>query len=151
MKNYNDKLMLGYFDHDGKLHKVERLDKIPELKGVISDEAQERIIPEYHEPPEFSCTVECSEEFIREFHEQMKKLDLLILDGYDNVAKAVEYCIGEKIKNCEMCVFYREENCMQHLTRSVLDIIKSQRDLVERTIEEKWRDDDEGRNAETAE
>ena len=38
MKNYNDKLMLGYFDHDGKLHKVERLDKIPEIKGVISDE-----------------------------------------------------------------------------------------------------------------
>lgn len=143
MKNYNGKLMLGYFDHDGKLHKVERLDKIPEIKGVISDEVQSPI-PEYHEPLEFSCTVECPEEFVREFHEQMKKLDLLILDGYDNVAKAVEYCIGEKIKNCEMCIFYREENCMQHLTRSVLHIIKSQRDLVERAIEEKWKDDAEG-------
>lgn len=143
MKNYNDKLMLGYFDHDGKLHKVERLDKIPEIKGVISDEVQSPI-PEYHEPPEFSCKVECSDDFVRELHEQMKKLDLMILDGYDNVAKAVEHCIGEKIKNCEMCIFYREENCMKHLTRSVLDIIKSQRDLVERAIEEKWNDDAEG-------
>lgn len=143
MKNYNDKLMLGYFDHDGKLHKVERLDKIPEIKGVISDEVQSPI-PEYHEPPEFSCTVECSEDFARDLKDAMKKLDLMILDGYDNVAKAVEYCIGEKIKNCEMCVFYREENCMQHLTRSVLHIIKSQRDLVEQAIEEKWKDDAEG-------
>ena len=149
MKNYNDKLMLGYFDHDGKLHKVERLDKIPEIKGVISDEVQSPI-PEYHEPPEFSCKFECSEDFAKELKDSMKKLDLLILDGYDNVAKAVEYCIGEKIKNCEMCIFYREENCMQHLTRSVLHIIKSQRDLVERAIEEKWKDDAEGRNAETA-
>ena len=142
MKNYNDRLMLGYFDHDGKLHKAEQLDKIPEIKGVISDDVQSPI-PEYQDPLEFSCTVECSEDFVRQFHEQMKKLDLMILDGYDNVAKAVEYCIGEKIKNCEMCVFYREENCMKHLTRSVLDIIKSQRELVAKAIEEKWKDDTE--------
>lgn len=137
MKNYNDKLMLGYFDHDGKLHKVERLDKIPEIKGVISDKVQSPI-PEYHEPPEFNMTVECSEDFVLDIKDSMKKLDLMILDGYDNVAKAVEYCIGEKIKNCEMCVFYREENCMKHLTRSVTDIIKSQREFVARAIEEKW-------------
>ena len=66
MKNYNDRLALGYFDHDGKLHKVERLDKITEIKGVISDEVQSPL-PEYIEPPEFSCEVECSEEFVREF------------------------------------------------------------------------------------
>ena len=142
MKNYNDKLMLGYFDHDGKLHKVERLDKIPEIKGVISDEVQSPI-PEYHEPPEFSCTVECSEEFIREFHEQMKKLDLMILDGYDNVAKAVEYCTDNR-DECGDCPFAGEENCRQKMRESVLHIIKSQRDLVERAIEEKWRDDAEG-------
>ena len=143
MKNYNDKLMLGYFDHDGKLHKVERLDKIPEIKGVISDEVQERIIPEYHEPPEFSCTVECSEEFIREFHEEMKKLDLLILDAYDKLANAFEHCIGNR-DECGDCPFVGEENCRQKMRESVLHIIKSQRDLVERAIEEKWQDDAEG-------
>ena len=142
MKNYNDKLMLGYFDHDGKLHKVERLDKIPEIKGVISDEVQSPI-PEYHEPPEFSCTVECSEEFIREFHEQMKKLDLLILDAYDKLADAFEHCTDNQ-DGCGDCPFAGEENCRQKMRESVLHIIKSQRDLVERAIEEKWKDDAEG-------
>lgn len=142
MKNYNDKLMLGYFDHDGKLHKVERLDKIQEIKGVISDEVQSPI-PEYHEPPEFSCTVECSEEFIREFHEQMKKLDLLILDAYDKLANAFEHCTDNR-DECGDCPFAGEENCRQKMRESVLHIIKSQRDLVERAIEEKWRDDAEG-------
>ena len=142
MKNYNDKLMLGYFDHDGKLHKVERLDKIPEIKGVISDEVQNPI-PEYHEPLEFSCTVECSEEFVREFHEQMKKLDLLILDAYDKLANAFEHCTDNR-DECGDCPFAGEENCRQKMRESVLHIIKSQRDLMERTIEEKWRDDAEG-------
>lgn len=150
MKNYNDKLMMGYYDHDGKLHKVERLDKIPEIKGVISDEVQSPI-PEYHEPPEFSCKVECSEDFVRDIRDSMKKLDMMILDGYDSVAKAVECCIGGKIKNCEACAFYREADCMSKLAQSLTHIIRTQRDLCARAIEEKWKNDDEGRNAETAE
>ena len=148
MKNYNDKLMLGYFDHDGKLHKVERLDKIPEIKGVISDEVQSPI-PEYHEPPEFSCTVECSEDFVRGVRDSMKKLDLLILDAYDKLANAFEHCTDDR-DECGDCPFAGEENCRQKMRESVLHIIKSQRDLVERAIEEKWKDDTEGRNAETA-
>lgn len=136
MKNYNDKLMLGYFDHDGKLHKVERLDKIPEIKGVISDEVRSPI-PEYHEPPEFSCTVECSEEFVREFHEQMKKLDMMLLDRYDEIAKAFE-CCTENWRRCNICPFNEDDNCKTKLRQAVLDIIKSQRELVARAIEEKW-------------
>lgn len=136
MKNYNDKLMLGYFDHDGKLHKVERLDKIPEIKGVISDEVQSPI-PEYHEPPEFSCTVECPEEFVREFHEQMKKLDMMLLDRYDEIAKAFE-CCTENWRRCNTCPSNEDDNCKTKLRQAVLDIIKSQRELVARAIEEKW-------------
>jgi hypothetical protein len=142
MKNYNDKLMLGYFDHDGKLHKVERLDKIPEIKGVISDEVQSPI-PEYHEPPELSCTVECSDDFAREFHEQMKKLDLMILDAYDKLAIAFEHCTDNR-DECGDCPFAGEENCRQKMRESVLHIIKSQRYLVERAIEEKGQDGAEG-------
>ena len=149
MKNYNDKLMLGYFDHDGKLHKVERLDKIPEIKGVISDEVQSPI-PEYHEPLEFSCKFECSEDFAKELKDSMKKVDLLILDAYDKLAKAFEHCTDNR-DECGDCPFAGEENCRQKMRESVLHIIKSQRDLVERAIEEKWKDDTEGRNAETAE
>ena len=137
MKNYNDRLALGYFDHDGKLHKVERLDKITEIKGVISDEVQSPL-PEYIEPPEFSCDVECSEEFVREFKDQMKKIDLMILDGYDNVAKSIECCLGDN-ERCEECVFFGEKECMSHLMQSVMHIIKSQREFVARAIEEKWK------------
>lgn len=141
MKNYNDRLALGYFGHDGKLHKVERLDKIPVIKGVISDEVQGPI-PQYSEPLEFSMKVECSEDFARELRDSMKKLDLMLLDGYDNVAKSVECCLGGN-ERCEECGFFGEKDCMICLMRSVLHIIKSQRDLVERAIEEKWKDDEE--------
>ena len=143
MKNYNDKLMLGYFDHDGKLHKVERLNKIPVICGEMPGEAQERIIPEYHEPPEFSCKVECSEDFVRGIRDSMKKLDLLILDAYDKLANAFEHCTDNR-DECGDCPFAGEENCRQKMRESVLHIIKSQRDLVERAIEEKWQDDAEG-------
>ena len=141
MKNYNDRLTLGYFGHDGKLHKVEYLDKIPEIKGVISDEVQERVIPEYHEPPEFSMKVEVGPEFAKDLKDAMRKLDELILDGYDNVAKSVECCLGGNIRNCHKCAFYREDGCEQKLMRSVLSIIKNQRELVEKAIEEKWKDE----------
>lgn len=137
MKRYNDKLSLGYFGHDGKLHKVERLDKIPEIKGVISDEVQSPL-PEYIEPQGFSCKVECSEEFVREFKDQMKKIDMMILDGYDNVAKSIECCLGDN-ERCEECVFFGEKECMSHLMQSVMHIIKSQREFVARAIEEKWK------------
>ena len=136
MKNYNDKLMLGYFDHNGQLHKVERLDKIPEIKGVISDDVQSQI-PEYHKLPEFSCTVECPEEFVRQFHEQMKKLDMMLLDRYDEIAKAFK-CCTEEWRECNACPFDGEGNCKYKLRKAVLDIIKSQRELVARAIEEKW-------------
>ena len=143
MKNYNDRLSLGYFGHDGKLHKVERLDKIPEIKGVISDEVQERFIPEYHEPPEFSMKVEVGPEFAKDLKAAMRKLDELILDGYDNVAKSVECCLGGnyRIKNCTECGFYREDGCAEKLMQSVLSIIKNQRELVAKAIEEKWKDE----------
>ena len=141
MKNYNDKLMLGYFDHDGKLHKVEMLDKIPEIKGAISDEVQGPI-PEYHEPPEFSCKVECAEDFVRGIKDSMKKLDLLILDAYDKLAFAFERCTDSR-DGCGDCPFSGEENCRQKMRESVLHIIKSQRDLAERAIEEKWKDAEE--------
>ena len=142
MKNYNDKLMLGYFDHDGKLHKVERLDKIPEIKGVISDEVQSPIL-EYHEPSEFSCTVECPEDFVRGVRDSMKKLGLMILDAYDKLANAFEHCTDNR-GECGDCPFAGEENCKQKMRESVLHIIKSQRDLAERAIEEKWQNDAEG-------
>ena len=142
MKNYNDRLMLGYFGHDGKLHKVERLDKIPEIKGVISDEVQEWGIPEYHEPPEFSMKVEVGSEFAKDLKSAMRKLDELILDDYDSVAKSVEACLsGASIRNCHKCGFYREDGCAEKLMQSVLSIIKNQRELVAEAIEEKWKDE----------
>lgn len=141
MKNYNDRLMLGYFGHDGKLHKVERLDKIPEIKGVISDEVQGPVIPEYHEPPEFSMKVEVTPEFAGDLKAAMRKVDEAILDGYDSVADAVEACLGGDIRNCHDCAFYREDGCKQKLMRSVLSIIKNQREIVAKAIEEKWKDE----------
>ena len=141
MKNYNDRLSLGYFGHDGKLHKVERLDKIPEIKGVISDEVQERVIPEYHEPPEFSMKVEVGPEFAKDLKAAMRKLDELILDGYDNVVKSVECCLGGNYRNCHDCAFYRKDGCAEKLMRSVLTIIKNQREIVAQAIEEKWKDE----------
>jgi hypothetical protein len=73
----------------------------------------------------------------------MKKLDLLILDAYDKLAKAVEHCTDSR-DGCGDCPFAGEENCRQKMRESVIHIIKSQRDLVERAIEEKWKDDAEG-------
>ena len=139
MKN---KAMLGYYDKDGKLHEVKKLDEI-ESRTVFTDEVQERFIPEYHEPPEFSMKVEVGPEFAKDLKAAMRKLDELILDGYDNVAKSVECCLGGnyRIKNCTECGFYREDGCAEKLMQSVLSIIKNQRELVAKAIEEKWKDE----------
>ena len=133
--------MFGYYDKDGKLHEVKKLDEI-ESRTVFTDEVQGPVIPEYHEPPEFSMKVEVGPEFAADLKATMRKLDELILDGYDNVAKSVEACLsGASIRNCHKCAFYREDGCAEKLMRSVLTIIKNQRELVAKAIEEKWKDE----------
>ena len=132
--------MLGYYDIDGKLHEVKKLSEI-ESRTVFTDEVQGPVIPEYHEPPEFSMKVEVGPEFAKDLKAAMRKLDELILDGYDNVAKSVECCLGGDIRNCHDCAFYREDGCAEKLMRSVLTIIKNQREIVAQAIEEKWKDE----------
>ena len=139
MKNYNDRLTLGYFGHDGKLHKVERLDKIPEIKGVISDEVQGPVIPELHDPGEFSMKVEVAPEFAAELKAAARKVDEAILEGYDVVYDAVERCLNSGA--CAGCAFEDEAFCRMKLAKSVMSIIKNQRELVAEAIEEKWKDE----------
>ena len=136
--------MFGYYDKDGKLHEVKKLDEI-ESRTVFTDEVQGPVIPELHDPGEFSMKVEVGPEFAKDLKAAMRKVDEAILEGYDSVAKSVECCLGGnyRIKNCTECGFYREDGCAEKLMRSVLSIIKNQRELVEKAIEEKWKDDAE--------
>lgn len=133
-----NRMRTGYFDRSGKFHEVAFI----RSEAVFSDEVQGPI-PNYQEPAEFSCKVECSDEFMKELKDSMKKLDLMILDAYDKLANAFEHCTDNR-DGCGDCPFAGEENCRQKMRESVLHIIKSQRDLVERAIEEKWQDDAEG-------
>ena len=132
--------MLGYYDIDGKLHEVKKLSEI-ESKAIFTDEVQGSFPPEYHDPGEWTMKVEVGPEFAADLKAAMRKVDEAILDGYDNVAKSVEACLGGDIRNCHDCAFYREDGCKQKLMRSVLSIIKNQRELVAKAIEEKWKDE----------
>lgn len=128
-----NRMRTGYFDRSGKFHEVTFI----RSAAVFSDEVQGPI-PSYQEPAEFSCKVECPEDFVKELKDSMKKLDLMILEAYDNIAKAFEKCT-EIRQDCSICPFAGEENCRQKMRESILHILKSQRDLVERAIEEKWK------------
>lgn len=134
--------MLGYYDRDGKLHEVKKLNEI-ESRTVFTDEVQGPVLPEYQDPGEFSMKVEVSPEFAADLKAFARKVDEAILEGYDSVAKSVECCLGGnyRIKNCTECGFYREDGCEQKLMQSVLQIIKNQRELVAKAIEEKWKDE----------
>ena len=132
--------MFGYYDKDGKLHEVKKLDEI-ESRTVFTDEVQGPIIPELHDPGEFSMKVEVGPEFAAELKAFARKVDEAILDGYDSVYDAVDCCLGGDIRVCNQCVFYREDGCKQKLMRSVMSIIKNQRELVAKAIEEKWKDE----------
>ena len=133
--------MLGYYDKDGKLHEVKKLSEI-ESRTVFTDEVQGPVIPELHDPGEFSMKVEVSPEFAAELKASMRKVDEAILEGYDSVAKSVEACLsGASIRNCHKCAFYREDGCTEKLMYSVLSIIKNQREIVAQAIEEKWKDE----------
>lgn len=138
MKNYNDRLALGYFDHNGKMHKVEYLNKIPTINGIISDELRDPI-PEYIEPAEFSMKVEFSEEFFEELKIQMRKIDEMIIVEYDNIIKALEHC-DEELPECKNCPFISKPNCKSKLRNYVLTIVKTQRRLIAEAIEKKWTD-----------
>ncbi len=130
-----NRMKIGYFDRRGKLHEV----KFIRSDAVFSDKVQGPV-PDYQEPAEFSFKAECPEDFAKALKDSMKKLDLMILDAYDNLAKAFENCT-EIRQDCSICPFAGEENCRQKMRESILHIIKSQRDLVERAIEEKWKEE----------
>ena len=132
--------MLGYYDRDGKLHEVKKLDEI-ESRTVFTDEVQGPVIPELHDPGEFSMKVEVAPEFAAELKAFARKADEAILDGYDSVMKSVKAHLDGGIHNCHECAFYREESCNVKLMQSVLSIIKNQRELVAKAIEEKWKDE----------
>lgn len=132
--------MFGYYDKDGKLHEVKKLDEI-ESRTVFTDEVHGPVIPELHDPGEFSMKVEVGPEFAAELKAFARKVDEAILDGYDSVMKSVKAHLDGKIHNCHECAFYREESCNVKLMQSVLHIIKNQRELVAKAIEEKWKDE----------
>ena len=130
--------MFGYYDKDGKLHKVKKLDEI-ESRTVFTDEVQGPVIPELHDPGEFSMKVEVGPEFAAELKASMRKVDEAILEGYDAVYDAVERCLNSGA--CAGCVFKDEAFCKMKLAKSVMTIIKNQRELVAKAIEEKWKDE----------
>ena len=130
--------MLGYYDRDGKLHEVKKLDEI-ESRTVFTDEVQGPVIPELHDPGEFSMKVEVAPEFAAELKAFARKVDEAILDGYDSVYDAVERCLDSGV--CAGCAFEGESFCKMKLAKSVMSIIKNQRELVAQAIEEKWKDE----------
>ena len=131
-----NRMKTGYFDRSGKFHDV----KFIRSEAVFSDEVQGPS-PFTQEPTEFSCEVECSEEFIRKLKEVLKKQDEKILEGYDVVSAAVQYCLDTVRPQCHNCVYKGADNCRYLLMSVILDIIRTQRDLVKQAIEEKWKDD----------
>ena len=132
--------MLGYYDIDGKLHEVKKLSEI-ESRTVFTDEVHGSFPPELHDPGEFLMKVEVSPEFAAELKAVERKVDEAILDGYDAVYDAVERCLNSGA--CAGCAFEGEAFCKMKLAKSVMTIIKNQRDLVAKAIEEKWKDDAE--------
>ena len=134
MKKNN--MRAGYFDRSGKFHEV----KFIRSAAVLSDEVLGPI-PNYLEPAEFSCKVECSEDFTKELKDSMKKLDLMILDAYDTISSAVHCCLDPIRPQCHCCPCKGQDQCKYHLMQSVLDIVKNRREEVKQAIDEKWRED----------
>lgn len=133
MKKNN--MRAGYFDRSGKLHEV----KFIRSAAVLSDEVLGQI-PNYSEPTEFSCKVECSEDFTKELKDSMKKLDLMILDAYDAISSAVQCCLDPVRPQCHICPYKGQGQCKYQLMQSVLDIVKNRREEVKQAIGEKWRE-----------
>ena len=136
MKKNN--MRAGYFDRSGKFHEV----KFIRSAAVFSDEALSPI-PNYSEPTEFSCKVECSEDFMKELKDSMKNLDLMILDAYDTIGSAAQCCLDPVRPQCHICPYKGRDQCKYQLMQSVLDIVKNRREEVKQAIEEKWREKDE--------
>ena len=130
--------MFGYYDKDGELHEVKKLDEI-ESRTVFTDEVQGTVIPKLHDPVEFSMKVEVEPEFSADLKAAMRKVDEAILEGYDAVYDAVERCLNSGA--CAGCAFESESFCKMKLAKSVMSIIKNQRELVAEAIEEKWKDE----------
>lgn len=107
---------------------------------MLSDEVQSPI-PNYQEPAEFSCKVECSEDFVKELKEYLKKQDEKILEGYEVVSAAVQCCLDTVRPQCHNCAYKGADNCRYLLMSVLLDIIRTQRDLAKQAIEEKWREE----------
>lgn len=132
-----NRMSSGYFDRSGKFHEV----KFVRDAAAFSDEAQSvGPLPDLQEPCEFSCKVECSEDFVKELKEELKKQDEKILEGYDVVSSAVQYCLDEVHPQCHNCVYKGADNCRYLLMDVLLNIIRTQRDLAKQAIEEKWRE-----------
>lgn len=128
-----NKMRAGYFDWSGKFHEVAFI----RSAAVLSDEALSPN-PNYSESAEFSCRVECSDEFIKELKEDLKKQDEKILEGYDVVSSAVQCCLDAIRPQCHNCVYKGADNCRYLLMSVLLDIIRTQRDLAKKAIEERW-------------
>ena len=127
----------GYFDRSGKFHEV----KFVRDSAVFSDEVLSvGALPDHLEPCEFSCKVECSDEFMKELKEDLKKQDEKILEGYDVVSSAVQCCLDTVHPQCHNCVYKGADNCRYLLMSVILDIIRTQRDLAKQAIEERWRE-----------
>lgn len=131
-----NRMRTGYFDRSGKFHEVAFIRNA----AVFSDEVQGPI-PSYQEPCEFSCKVECSDEFIKELKDSMKKLDLMILDAYDFIGSAIQCCMDPVRPQCHICPYEGKDQCKYNLMQSVLDIVKNRREEVKQAIEEKWREE----------
>ncbi len=129
-----NRMRTGYFDRSGKFHEVAFIRNA----AVFSDEVQSPI-PNYQEPMEFSCKVECSDEFIKELKEDLKKQDEKILEGYDIVGAAVQCCLDSVRPQCHVCLLQGPADCRYLLMSVILDIIRTQRDLVKQAIEERWK------------
>ena len=129
-----NRMRTGYFDRSGKFHEVTFI----RSAAVFSDEVQGPI-PSYQEPAEFSCKVECSDEFIKELKEDLKKQDEKILEGYDIVGAAAQCCLDSVRPQCHNCVYKGADNCRYLLMSVLLDIIRTQRDLAKQAIEERWK------------
>ena len=127
-----NRMRTGYFDRSGKFREVAFI-----RKADIPSEVQGPV-PSYQEPCEFSCKVECSDEFIKELKEDLKKQDEKILESYDVVSSAVQCCLDAIRPQCHNCVYKGADNCRYLLMSVLLDIIRTQRDLAKKAIEKRW-------------
>lgn len=129
-------MQTGYFDRSGKFHEVAFI----RSAAVFSDEAQSMgPLPDHLEPCEFSCKVECSDEFIKELKEDLKKQDEKILEGYDIVGAAVQCCLDSVRPQCHVCPMQGPADCKYRLMDCLRGVIRTQRDLVKQAIEKKWK------------